>query len=195
MLASFKALFLVAVCCSTSGCLLPVSIGLLSKPIGYLIDQHMEAGAEDTSQPISVSAMLANARGDEPSPDANSKVTGQGDTCLRNPKRISVQDLLTNARSGKNAPPDGPDLMVTPIATNAKATATPRKPVSHEQMTVVMGTLATDRSPPPVFKLFQKAQKICKSLGDECDPTAIRMDPTLPLGTLQISNEGGAQDA
>ena len=58
-----------------------------------------------------------------------------------------------------------------------------------------MGTLSEDRSPPPVFKLFLKAQKICKSLGDDCDPTAIRMDPTLPLGTLQISNEGGAQDA
>lgn len=201
MLASIKPLFVILVCCSTTGCLLPMSIGLLSKPIGYMIDQHMAKSALEDDQPISVSAMLANARGDEITTDATVDESGVEDKCVSKTGSISVADMLANARSSDA----GDDINATSSAeTNQFKKAYSQTPVSDYPltevskrglMTVVMGTQTDDVSPPPVFPLFVKAREICTSLGESCDPADIRMDTTLPLGTLQITPMGSADDA
>ncbi len=192
-----RVLFVILVCTSTSGCLLPMSIGLLSKPIGYLIDQHEAKQKAEAGTPISVASMLASARGDDGSLEELPDPENADQTCQGKPGSISVAQMLEAARAKQDT------NTAEPIET-AKSTAPALlTPIAHApevnkqeaEVSVVIGTYSSDKSPAPAISLLMKARDVCKRLGDTCDPAHIKMDTTLPLGTLQISPLDGDRDA
>jgi len=220
-----KIIFVIALSLSTSGCLLPSALGLLVQPVSYLVKLQSDNNKPDSNAPMSVSEMLAMARGDNVSSNPSRFDSSDGPNSCRKdgpiavsevPANVSVRPLITKqddfvkirageAQSSVLLSAFNRDQLEFQIELSEPSS---RDDVIEDIRSKLLETYP-DATPIRVdvgirtsgTKLAKKLEQflyvrdICKRLGRFCTVGDLKIDPGLSPGTLRFTATGGPDNA
>jgi len=191
-----------------SGCYLPGTESLILSSASYFIKAQLLEDLVETNQPITVADLLAQAKGEgiveEP------VKAPKADTHSPNPvpKKMSVSELLNNARNEKSHSPgidtkfqkneysitltneDTDGEVLTRLDKTFKSQFKP-----HSQFQVYLGSKTDTQDMSPFFGMFLKMRNFCAEQSNYCSPTNLNIDPNLSVGKVLFVPEQGGSNA
>ena len=199
MSKSKKIFFVLIITLSTSGCFLPMPAGLLIAPISHLARAYMFEKPTEQTEPVSVSKMLAKARGEVSAESPSDKTIDDEPKSAPQLGSITVAELLKNAhvtdtKTEKKEPTTPVEIKIDLSKINSPQSAAAILKQKFEPNIQLRTRFGTGESPidrREIYKYFFTMRSICRELNSRCHQDDLMVDPNLSQGFVIFSARQG----